>query len=324
MKFKLLKLGELPIMEADNELGLRVQFTSLGASIYAIYFNNELMTLSPKTQKDFTRPDIYNGKTIGQIANRVENGLVEINGKQYQLFKNEGNNTLHGGDYATSRYLFGGKITNNNDVAFSIRYRYVKPARKDGLPDKSEYVVTYYLSAKDNTLLVDYRVRPDADTIISLTNHSYFNLGDNNINNLLLTIPASQYVESRKEDLIYQNIKEVPPCLDFRTRKAVIKDINSRYLQDHKSKGYDHCFILDEPKGKVILENNRTKMEIESNFDALQVYSDNYPTDIQYLKTNEEIHKALAIEPMDNPFNRNITKKKEYYHREITYKFFKK
>ena len=215
MKIRSVRIGSVPLIEADNGLGLRVQFSTFGASIYAIYFDNKIMTLTADNAKDFARPDIYYGKTIGAIAGRIKDGIVNINNKTYAMKTNEGLNVLHGGDYCVSRYLFAPKITNNSDVAFSIRYTFTKKKMKDNLPGNVKYIISYYVSAKENLILCDMRAQSNEDTIVALTNHSYFCLGDKDINNLILTVPAKKYVEPNKVNLVPEVEKDIIPCLDF-------------------------------------------------------------------------------------------------------------
>ena len=90
-------------------------------------------------------------------------------------------------------------------------------------------------------------------------------------------------------------------------------------LQNHKTLGYDHCFLLD--KGKITLENNKYKLDISTDFKAVQIYSDNYNDEIKMMGTDELTHRGLAIEPQDNLLNRLILGKRQFYNRKITYHF---
>ena len=325
MQTRLVKIGDIPLIEADNGLGLKVRFSSYGATIYSIVFDGKIMTLTPKEVKDFARKDNFYGKTVGPIAGRVKEGLVEINGVTYQMDKNEGENTLHGGDFSVNKFLFTGKVTNNNDVAFSIRYTFTKKKMKDGLPGNVKYMISYYLSATENLLLCDYKVIPDDDTVIALTNHSYFCLGDKNIDNLYLTNPASKFVHPNVDDLLPEELREVTPVMDFRTRKRIKLGIDDPYLKNSKTNGYDHYYLKDDIKAPIILENSSYKLEITSTFEGAQIYTDNYPDNVAVYNTKEDtFNRAVAIEPMDNPLDRKITGKKDMYQREIIYRFFKK
>lgn len=326
MKTKYLRFGDIPLIEIDNELGLRVQLCAFGATIYAIYFNDELMTLTPKLTKDFVLPNIYYGKTIGAIAGRVKNGIVKINDKEYQLQLNEGENALHGGKYCASRYLFERKITNNNSIAFSVRFAFKKQNMKDGLPGKVEYDISYYVSAKDNVLLLSMRAFSNKDTVLALTNHSYFNLGEPNIDNLYLTIDADKFVHPNEKDLLPEELRHVDDVMSFKKSKRVIQDINNKYLRESKTKGYDHFYLFNnnDNKNKITLENKKYKLEISSTFEGSQIYTDNYEDGAKVLGTDAKLHRAIAIEPMDNPLDRKVLKKKELYNKEIMYTFSKK
>jgi len=87
----------LQLIKVENNVGLTITFANLGASVFSIYLNDEIMTMTTKNIADFKKTNVYYGKTIGRIANRIEDGKIEINNQVFQLTQNEGNNTLHGG-----------------------------------------------------------------------------------------------------------------------------------------------------------------------------------------------------------------------------------
>ena len=305
----------------DNECGLKVVLNNIGASVYAIYFNDELMTMTPSNYLAFTKFNAYYGKTIGPIPNRLKDGLVKIGDKEYQMDQNEGENTLHSGKYGLSNQKFKYRIIDTKK-AVGVTFTLVKKKKTDGLPGKVTYNVGYVLTENDNTLYVSISAFTDADTPLNMTNHTYFNLGENKIDSLKLTIPAHQYIETNKDNLLPERIKDIIPCLDFNKGKRIDKDIDDPYLQEHKTKGYDHCFLLDE--GHIKLESKKYQLDIETNFNAAQIYSDNYPDDVKMIGTHETIHRGLAIEPQQNLLENNILGKRQFFSKEIKYHFIKK
>ena len=323
MKTKYLKESKIPMIEVENELGLKVVFSTIGASIYSISFNNELMTLTPKTFTDFVKSSIYYGKTIGGISNRVRNGLVKIDDKEYHLLLNEGENALHGGQFCLSNTVFTPKVTFGKNY-FSILYSFKKKKMKDGLPGNITYYISYSLNDISSDLLIDFKAMSDDKTVVALTNHLYFCLGDENLDHLFLTIPADKYVEPNPIDLVPEVEKDIIPCLDFRKKKPIMKDINDSYLQNSKTLGYDHHFILNSKDKPIILENNRYKLEITSDFSGAQIYTDNYADNIEMKSTTYLNHRGVAIEPQDSPLERLPLEKNHLYHHQIVYSFSKK
>lgn len=326
MKKKLVPLTKkIKGISIINDVGLEVVFSDLGASIYQIKYNNEIMTLTPKNFKDFVRDDIYYGKTIGPVANRIKDGLVTINDKTYQMEKNEGNNTLHSGELGLSNRVFAHKIQKKKNyfiISFTCSNKHLKDG---GLPGNIKFNVVYAIKKDEPILHVSFFASSDEDTLIHMTNHSYFCLGDKNIDNLYLTIPADKFIETNKEDLIPLSEKEIKRCLDFNNKKKIIQDINDKYLQKHRAKGYDHHFIFNTDSPIITLENDRYKLEIETDFSGVQIYSENYPVDFETLTSEQKIRQGVAIEPQDSILNRIITRKKPgYYSKFISYKFSQK
>ena len=290
-----------------TEDGLEVTFSNLGASIFEIRYNHRLMTLTPKRKKDFCREDIYHGKTIGPICGRIEKGQLFIIDKVYNYPINEGENCLHGGPHGYSNRIFDYELTKSG-----IRF-----SQEDEL---GKYIVEYHLNK--NVLRVDFRVEPKEEIPLALTNHAYFSLGKKNILKNKLQIKASKYIEVNKADLLPLGIKKVPACLNFKKARTIGRCIDNPYLQNSHTKGYDHSLLLDEMFSPVILETKTYRMTITSDFNAIQIYSDNYDVNAEMKGTNEALHRGIAIEPQDNQLERKTYK--DIYQRYIEYRFEKK
>ena len=305
----------------DNECGLEVVLTNIGASIISIKYNNTLMTLTPEKITDFINPKIYYGKTVGPFVNRVKDGLIDIEGTTYELDRNEGNNCLHSGKYGLSNQKFKYDVIKQKGF-IGVNFMLVKKHKADGIPGKITYTVGYVMQEGDNTLYVSMRAYSDKNTILGMTNHAYFTLGERKNDSLKLTIPSHKFIETGKEDLLPLEVKNILPCLDFQKGKRIDKDINDPYLQEHRSFGYDHCFLLD--KKEIQLESSKYVMTINTDFEAVQIYTDNYPDDIKMLETEEKNHRGVAIEPQDSLLDRKFLKKGTVYSRSINYHFEKK
>ena len=285
---------------------LRVIFHPLGAAIYAIYFNDEIMTTTPEYEKDFLKENIYHGKTIGPISGRIKDGQLIVNGKTYCYSKNEGNNTLHGGRDGLSTKMFDYNLKNDG-----VDFIY-----KD---DKCQYLICYTLSS-DDSLLLEFNITSKEDIPLALTNHSYFCLGDSALDNLVLMIPAHKFIEVDRQDMIPLKEKGIIPCLDFNDGKLVIKDINDEYLQSSKTKGYDHPFIFNDEQ-LVKLSNDKYELDITTSFKSVLIYSDNYEDGVKMINSSNQTHRGIAIEPQDNQLERTTY---HNYHRFIKYSFKEK
>ena len=304
-----------------NNNGLDLALTSLGASIYSIKFCGELMTLTPQDYQDFAKDNIYYGKTIGPIPNRLKNGRIVINRKAYQLNTNEDKNTLHSSNIGLHQKMFDYEIVDKEEMT-SVIFYYQKKNMEDNLPGNVSYTIQYDLYKKENILVLQLIARSDKNTVMGLTNHTYFSLGQSHLDGLTLTIPSHYFIETGKEDLLPLKERKILPCLDFNEPKRIEKDIDDPYLQNHRSLGYDHCFLLN--KGNIKLENNKYILDIQTDFPAVQIYSDNYVDNIKMMKTDETNHRGIAIEPQDNLLKRIILKKGSIYHRTIKYRFYQK
>lgn len=309
-------------ISVTNSVGLKIIFSSLGATICSICWDGIPMTESPLDFHDLARRDIFHGKTCGQIANRVKDGKVIINNKEYQMELNEGSVALHGGPQGLSNQLFGVQRFLTED-SFTIIYTYTKKKNKGYLPGKIDFFVVYSLSENEPFLHVEFRANSSEDTIIALTNHSFFCLGESNIDNLSLCIPSHTFIETNPKTLLPECEKEILPCLDFNKLKPLSKNIKDHYLVNSRTAGYDHDFIFDKER-KVTLESPKYRLEIETDFPSVQIYTDNYEDGVRMNNSLEKVRRGVAIEPQESILNRPIILKNQFYTRYINYKFMKK
>ncbi len=296
----------MKLIDLKTKDGLKVTFCTLGAAIYSIYYQKDILTVTPKNKKDYLLEKIYHGKTIGPIANRIEKGQLTIDGTTYSYDLNEGENTLHGGHNGLSTKEWQYDLQRDG-IVFTL-------VEKDCI-----YQVVYEL--KGMTLSIRFTATPRKPMPIALTNHCYFCLGESNLDGLSLQIKAHRFIESRKEDLIPLKEKDIPSCLDFNELKKVNFDIDNPYLKDHRSNGIDHSLVKDDDS-PIILEGSKYRLEITSDFETVQLYSCNYPSRVQMINTKDETYQGIAIEPQDHFLKRKVYN--QPYKRHIEYSFFKK
>ena len=206
------------------------------------------VVLGHDTMADYENDFTSSGSTccgafVGRYANRIENAVFTLGGKTYQLEKNNGENHLHG--------CFSRKIYEVKYFGDTLLMEAVSPDGEDGFPGTLKIAVRYTLT-DDNTFRMDYRVSSDADTIVNLTNHSYFNLdGGGDVLNQKLRIYASRYLEGNNATCPTGNILPVANTpMDFTAGKTIGKEIDTGFPQTTMvGGGYDHCYVIDRARG---------------------------------------------------------------------------
>ena len=302
-------MNRIEYVEITNNKNMKVVLSTLGASIYAIFINDRIMTLTPKSKSDFEKPFLYYGKTIGPIANRVRNGQIKIGNKKIQLDVNEKPNTLHSGKDGLSNQIF------DNEMKETSEYKKVVFTYKN-------YTIAYTIFNNSYDLQIDFNVEVKEPTILGLTNHTFFTLGDISLNDLELRINADKYVKPNDIDLVPESVQEVDEIMDFRKNKPILQEISSNSLQNVKARGYDHHYIFaDESKPQISLSSNAIELNIETDFSGCQIYSDNYEDNVEMFNTHFIKNRAIAIEPQDSTLERPIYRQNETYKIYIKYRF---
>ena len=313
---------ELTFVEITNNSKLKVIFCNLGASVFQIYFNQELMTRNVKNVKDFYFPSCYYGKTIGRTANRIKGDTIKINDQEYKIENNEGPNTLHGGKSGFSNQKFDFHIDyylDHIDVVFT----YLSKDLESGYPGNVNVEVAYSIYRDDDEIRVRYKANSDQDTLLSLTNHAYFCLGDRDISNLYFKVDGHDYLDVHSNDLLPIERKASNDVMNFSEYKLIVKDIDNQMLKGKMLNGYDSYFYFDEidiNKPNVSLKNDRYQMDIYSDFEGVQLYSSNYLPPFA-LEGDLSFRDSVAVEPSDSFLNEHLLKKDDVYRREIRYKF---
>ena len=216
------------------------------------------------------------GAFVGRYANRIENATFTLNDTVYKLEANNGPNHLHG-CYSTKMY----KAQTFGDT---LLLEAVSPDGEDGFPGEVMVSVRYILG-EDNSIRLDYRVSSDADTIVNLTNHSYFNLdGKGNVLNQKLRLIASKYLESNEQTCPTGRILPVEGTpMDFTVGKPIGRDIDTGFDQTTMAGGYDHCFVIDRESGWsqalcawASSDVSGISMKVYTTQPGVQLYTGNY------------------------------------------------
>lgn len=238
-----------------NANGVEVTLTNYGGRIVSVMVpdrdgNMKDVVLGFDNVDDYVNVNNNFGATIGRYGNRIANGKITVEGVEYQLPQNNFGHTLHGGPEGFDKQVFTAEQINNQTVVFT----YLSKDGEANFPGNLDVKVTMTLT-DDNAIDLQYEATTDKETVVNLTNHSYFNLsgdGNNTILNDSLTIHADAFTPV---DDTFMTTGEISPVegtpMDFRTPAAIGARINDYdYAQLKNGDGYDHNWVLNT-KGDV-------------------------------------------------------------------------
>lgn len=278
--------------------------------------------------EDYLNTHPYFGALVGRYANRIAKGEFTLHGERYHLAVNNGPNSLHGGLKGFDKAYW--KVKKNPDN-HSFTLTHFSPDGDEGYPGNLNIEVTYTLTEK-RELVIDYKATTDRETVINLTNHSYFNLGGRNGSDILnheLWINADYYTVVDSDLTPTGNLMEVRGPRDFLTHKKIGKDI------EHVPGGYDHNWVLNEaplydPKARLVHPYSGRMMEVFTTEPGIQFYSGNFldGTIRGKDKVRYEKHQGLCLETQhfpDSPnhpkFPTTVLKPGEVFTSKTIYKF---
>ena len=234
------------------------------------------VVLGHDTLADYEASPAYTGCIVGRYANRIKGAQFTLNGKTYQLEANNGPNHLHG---CFSRKVFRSWIEGE-----SVWMELDSPDGEDGFPGNMKLKVRYTLT-EDNIFRMEYQAVSDADTLVNLTNHGFFNLdGEGTVVNQRLRLNCSTYLEGNEETCPTGRILPVAGTpMDFTTEKPIGQDLHSGYPQmEMVGHGYDHCYVIDrttadseELCARVYSEKTGVGMEIYTTEPGVQLFTAN-------------------------------------------------
>ena len=261
-----------------------VEILNYGAIIRCINFpdkNGKILdlVLGYDDVESYARCDCYFGAIIGRVANRIKGAKFTLNGKTYSLYDNDNGNSLHGGKSGFNDKVFNAEILDD----YTLKLTYFSPDGEENYPANLAVSVTYSLS-EGGELKIFYQAESDEDTVINLTNHTYFNLdGDNSgyaLNSLLkidadFVTPITKSLTPTGEKLL---VNGTP--FDFKEFKKIGKDIDKCDEQLIFGKGYDINFCLNgEGLRKVAVaksEKSGITLETFTTEKGVQLYTANY------------------------------------------------
>ena len=332
----------------ENENGMKVEITNYGGIIVSLFVpdrenNFEDIVLGYDNLEQYFNDPNYFGALIGRYGNRISDGKFTLNENTYQLDINEkpGGNPccLHGGDNGFNSQLWTAEIAAVKGEK-SLKLSHLSEAGEGGFPGNLKAVV-YYTLTSDNRLRVDYRAETDQDTVINLTQHSYFNLkghGNSTIEDHLLYINADHFTPINEGMIPTGEIKEVAGTpFDFTAIGELGKEIDTDIEQLNISGGYDHNWVLNkenpdelELAARVIETHSGRQLEVWTKEPGIQFYSGNGIDSNGKGKENKEYQKrgGLCLETQHYPdspnhdnFPSTVLEPGEKYHTVTEFRF---
>ncbi len=264
-----------------NECGLQAEILDYGATIRSILVPDQKgnlvdVVLGYDTLEEYLADDAYLGATVGRFANRIKGASFALDGKTYKLYANDGENHLHGGKKGFNRYVWEGR-QEGDAVVFSR----ISPHGEEGYPGNLTIRVTF--SWKENSLTITYDAETDADTVLNLTNHSYFNLngaGSGSIHQHMMEIRAEQYTANDTDCTPTGEVASVAgTAMDFRTPKPIGLDADRDEPCVKPFGGYDGNFVLsDHPVAITRGNQSGITMVTDTDQPGVQLYTANVLT----------------------------------------------
>ncbi len=302
---------EITLFTLKNASGMQVKIINYGGIITSIIVPDKQgnfgeVVLGFDNLKDYETKNPYFGALIGRYGNRIANGKFTLDGKEYNLAQNNGENHLHGGILGFDKVIWkaDSEIINGESV---LSLTYTSNDGEEGYPGNLVSKVIYTLT-KDNELKVNYSAETDKKTIVNLTQHSYFNLAgttDSTILNHELNLFADNFIPI---DEGFIPIGEIIPVkdtpFDFTIPKTIGKDIEEENEQLSRGLGYDHCWVVNGEGMRKAAELRHAPtgriMEVFTDEPGIQFYTGNFLDG-----TNAPYRTGLCLETQHFPDSPN-------------------
>lgn len=272
----------------QNAKGYVLEMIDYGATVTAFRAPDknglvENITLSCSGMEGYEACTSYFGSTVGRYCNRIAKGKFSIDGTEYTLATNNGENHLHGGNVGFDKRMWKAeRIFDTGAKTVGVRFSLVSEDGDEGYPGKVSVSVDYVLN-NDNELKIDFTATTDKPTHVNLTNHNYWNLGgagSGKITDHILKLEADQYVPVDAQSIPTGQLADVEGTpFDFRSESKI-----GARLHEIKADpvGYDHNYSLRSGGGEMSLAASVTcpesgrKMEIHTTQPGIQFYTGNY------------------------------------------------
>jgi len=272
-----------------NVAGMRAQITNFGGIVTSLLVPDRDGRMGDVVL-GFDRLDGYLGKQpyfgaiCGRYANRIADGRFTLNGIAYTLASNDAENHLHGGLRGFDKVVWDAEeLAGERDTA--LRLAYSSPAGDEGYPGKLDVIVTYMLTVR-NELKIAYVATTDADTVLNLSHHGYFNLADGGASDILrhqVTIDAARFLPVAADLIPTGELRRVEGTpMDFTRPMPIGLRIDQSDEQLVNGRGYDHTWVINGKPGQLRLAarvhepTSGRVMEVLTTEPGVQFYTGNF------------------------------------------------
>ena len=287
-KFGTLSTGEeIELYRLTNANGMMVEIITYGGIITTCSVPDrkgriENVVLGFDNLRDYEKEHPFFGALVGRYGNRIAQGKFSIDGREYSLPLNNGDNHLHGGNEGFDKKVWTVVADGSLDSMSYVSLQYLSPHMEMGYPGNMSVQVTYKLT-NDNALIISYKASTDQSTICNLTQHSYFNLSADFTSTILnheLLLHADHFIPVDEGLIPTGELQNVNGPFDFRSAKRIGADIEMDDIQLHRGGGYDHCYVLTGKDyrtiGSVYEPESGRLMTIETDQPGVQLYTGNF------------------------------------------------
>lgn len=275
---------EVRLFTISNKNNVTLQVITYGATLQSLYTPDKYgrvndITIGFDSLYGHVNYSDNQGKTIGRYANRIAHGKFSLNGKEYQLNKNEkGITSLHS-DGEFSCVVWDGRTVGDNAVELS----YTSPDGTSGFEGEMTARVKYTLT-DDNKIIIDYSAVCDKDTVINFTNHTYFNLTGSAMTDVLghvLQINAKHYTPTDSDSIPTGEFRAVKgTAFDFTEPHTIGERIYADDIQLTQCGGYDHNFCINKVDGEADVTVSEPVsgryLKVYTDLPGVQLYTGNF------------------------------------------------
>ena len=319
----------------DNKKGLTAEIITYGGILRRLIYNGTDVVLGRDSLEEYLENNGCYGALIGRNSNRIENSEFELNGKVYKLNPNNGRNNLHGGLVGFNKRVWESEATDGAEPALKLSL--ISPDGEEGFPGNVTVTVTYTLTC-ENGIKLHYEAISDSDTVVNLTNHSYFNLNGHSsgvCDNHTLWLGSSFFTPNTDECMPYGEVwKSAGTPFDFTAPKTLGEGFASDYEQIKMFGGFDHNLALDGRGLRLAatLTGDKTgiTMDMYTDQSAVQLYTGNMIQEGRVCKDGAVYskHCGICLETQAFPnslkyshYPNGILKKGEKYDTVTEYRF---
>lgn len=303
------------LISLTNKKGVTLGISNHGARIVDLITDlgeeQRNIVLGFESAAEYDEIDSYLGASIGRVAGRITGGKFTLDGKEFQLEKNDGDNNLHGGFNSFDRKIWDYEIVEGEEQA-TVIFSIDSPDMENGFPGNLQQKISYTLTA-DNQVKIDYWAHTDARTLYNPTNHVYFNLNSQlteTIDNHRLYLD-SDFFGSLTEDVLPtgEKVAVVGTPFDFNHAEGRLLEQGfvSDYQQNRLVNGYDHPFVFNESsadaiKGTLYSPDGKIKINLYTDQPSVVVYTTNQLNQPVPMRGSSQVqHGGITLETQGLP-----------------------